>query len=585
VETKARTLVDSLVRAATAEGEGLRILDRRGTETWLAWSDVYARARGVAGGLRALSVRRGERVALVYPSTAEFFDTFFGVLLAGAVPVPLYPPVRLGRLDEYLARTAGMIEAAGARLVLADRRVALLLGDAVDRARPALGCRTLDEIERRDECDPREVAANDLGLVQFSSGTTGEPRPVALSHRALLAQTDAILSFLPPPDGTHRCGVSWLPLYHDMGLIGAVLTALVRPGTLVVIPPEAFIARPATWLQAISRYRALISPAPNFAYSFCLQRIRDEEMEGVDLASWRMALNGAEQVVPDVMRAFARRFSRWGFDERALTPVYGLSEAALAVTFGEIDRPFLSLRFDRERLAAGAARESSEGRELASVGRPIPGIELRVVDATGQVVPDGTVGTIECRGPSLMDGYLGQPEATARVLREGWLNTGDLGFLSHGQLFLAGRAKDVLLLRGRKYAPEDVERAAEAVPGVRAGGVVAGTWLPEDGDTERLLVLGEARRDVPAVRYEELAKAMAAAVVNTTGLVTDRVVVLAPGTLPRTSSGKLRRHAAVQAFLAGQLGPAGRNVTATVVRSLFAYWRAWLCRRLVRGAW
>jgi fatty-acyl-CoA synthase len=579
VDSRAATLVDSLRQAAAIDGEGLRILDRRGGETWLDWREVAARARRVGGGLQALGIQRGERVALVYPSTPGFFDAFFGVSLAGAVPVPLYPPVRLGRLDEYHAKTARMIELAGARLVLADPGVARLLGETVGRARPALGCRTLDDLPL-DAGDACPVQPDDLGLVQFSSGTTREPKAVALSHRALIAQARMITGLLPVRDGVQRCGVSWLPLYHDMGLIGAVLTALVRPGTLVVIPPEVFVARPAAWLQAISRYRAIISPAPNFAYSLCVQRIRDEELEGVDLSSWQMALNGAEQAVPDVMRAFARRFARWGFEERALTPVYGLSEAALAVTFGDLGRPFVSLRFDRDLLGgAGLARESPDGREIASVGRPLPGTALRIVDANGRLLPEGSVGLVECQSPSMMDGYLGQPEATAAVLRGGWLNTGDLGFQWKGELFIAGRAKDLLLLRGRNYAPEEVERAAEAAEGVRAGCVVAVTWLPDGAETERLLVLAEARRDVAAAAYDNVAASISAAVVTAVGLVPDRVAVLQPGTLPRTSSGKLRRQDALQSFLGGRMVPPAPvtplRLGWAVARSTFAYWRAW----------
>jgi fatty-acyl-CoA synthase len=583
VQILAGTLVDSLVRASDVATEGLRVLDRRGEDTWLPWRTIHERATRVAGGLQALGVAPQERVALVFPSTASFFDAFFGVLLAGAVPVPLYPPVRLGRLEEYHARTARMIRLAGARLVLADRGVRRILGEAVDRGRPALGCLTLDELEAGDAHVVR-AETGDLGLVQFSSGTTFEPKAVALSHRALVAQATMLNTFWPDTDEVHHSGVSWLPLYHDMGLIGAVLTALVRPGTLTIIPPEAFVARPAIWLQTISRYRATISPAPNFAYALCLQRVRDEDLEGVDLSSWRVALNGAEQVVPEVMRAFARRFAPWGFKPEALTAVYGLSEASLAVTFGDIGRPLLAQRFDRELLAdAGLARESADGRELASVGRPVPGVEIRVVSRDGEVLPEGEVGVLECRGPSLMDGYLGQPEATAEALHDGWLNTGDLAFLLKNELFIAGRAKDVLLMRGRNYAPEEVELAVEEVEGVRAGCVAAVTWLPEDAETERLLVLAEARRDLSVDRYDQVASRASAAVVEALGLLPSKVLILSPGTLPRTSSGKLRRQEALRMFLAGELVPPDPvtplRMAAAVTRSSVAYLRAWWHRR------
>ncbi|HEY0510393.1 MAG TPA: AMP-binding protein, partial [Thermoanaerobaculia bacterium] len=264
---------------------------------------------------------------------------------------------------------------------------------------------------------------------------------------------------------------------------------------------------------------------------------------------WRTALNGAESVAPSVLRAFRDRFARWGFRAEAMTPVYGLSEAALAVTFSDLDGPFHSRRFDREALARDrAAREAADGREIVSVGRPVPGFRLRIVDAAGRDLPAGRVGRVWAQGPSLMDGYLDDPEATARALRDGWLDTGDLGFLHAGELYLTGRAKDVVILRGRNYAPEEIERAVEGVRGVRAGCVVAASWLPEDAPGEALALFVETPD-----AGEDLADACRAAVLGATGLAVDRVIPLAPGTLPRTSSGKLRRGEALRLYLAGDL--------------------------------
>jgi acyl-CoA synthetase (AMP-forming)/AMP-acid ligase II len=577
------TLVDLLRRAAGSPGAGLRILDRQGSETWLSWPAVYDRARRLAGGLRRVGVGGGERVALVFPTCASFFDAFFGTLLAGATPVPLYPPERLGRLDEYHGRTANMLGAAGARLVLADPRVRRLLGETVALARPPLGCLSPDDLERVPwEADA--VRPSDLALVQFSSGTTREPRAVALSHRAVVAQAVTLNRFWPDTAEVSHSGVSWLPLYHDMGLIGCVLPALERPGTLTLLPPETFVASPAAWLRAISTYRGTISPAPNFAYGHCLRRIADADLAGVDLSCWRVALDGAESVVPRVARDFVRRFSAWGLRAEALTPVYGLSEASLAVTFSALDRPFASRRFDRARLdpGAGPVRESPDGREIVSVGRPIPGVSLRIVDERGQAAPLGHVGLVECAGPSVMEGYLGEPAATAAALRDGWLRTGDLGFVFEGDLYLAGRAKDMLLLHGRNHAPEEVEQAAAGVDGVRPGAVVAASWLPEDADGERLVVFVEAARGLPAREFDRIARDCEAKVLAATALSPDRVVVLPAGSLPRTSSGKLRRQAALAEYLAGTLGPPAPvtrlRLTVALLRSALAFLRARIAR-------
>jgi acyl-CoA synthetase (AMP-forming)/AMP-acid ligase II len=571
-------LPELLERAARHDGVGLRFVDAAERAEWFGWPLVHARSFDACGRLQARGVAAGDRVALVLPTSIEFFAAFFGTLLAGAVPVPLYPPVRLGRLDEYAVRTARMLELVRARLVVTDRRVRRLLGPTVAAARPPLGCVTLDEL-REGTPRPRSVTADDLALVQFSSGSTVDPKPVALSHRAVVAQTLRLKSFWPQPEGAAiDSGVSWLPLYHDMGLIGCVLPALEHPGTLTLIPPELFIARPALWLRTISRYRATISPAPNFAYGLCLDKIRDEELDGVDLSSWRLALNGAEPVAPRVLRGFCERFRRWGFSPAAMTPVYGLSEAALAVTFSPIDAPFASRRFNREQLAReGRAVEASTGLELVSLGRPLPDFVLKVVDDAGRELGPGRVGRVLIGGPSLMEGYLDQPEATAAVLHEGWLDTGDLGFVHDGQLFLTGRAKDVLILRGRNHSPHEVEEAVGAVPGVRAGCAVAVSWLPEGDTGERLLLLVEARREVAPASYPQIVAACAAAVRAAAGLHPDHVEVLAPGTLPRTSSGKLRRSETLRRWLAGELVPpspvTALRVLAAAARSRLAFAR------------
>ena len=584
----AATLGEALARAAESEF-GLRFVDRQEEAVFTPWSELHASALRVGGALAALGVAPGERVPLVYPTGRGFFDALFGILAAGAVPAPLYPPVRLGRLGEYHRRTARMIELVGARLVLADRRVKRILGETVERARPQLGCRTLGELPAAAPLAAAvAVDPGALALVQFSSGTTVEPKPVALSHRAVAAQV-AILNDCWPALGAGRpTGVSWLPLYHDMGLIGCVFAALGLPSTLTLIPPEVFVARPAVWLRTISRYRATVSPAPNFAYSLCVTKVRDEELEGVDLSSWRVALNGAEAVAPSVLRAFRDRFARWGFPAESLTPVYGLSEAALAVTFSDLGRPFVTGRFDREALAVKRlARRDPCGLEIASVGRPLPGFELKVVAeeegdelGPGPAAPalgEGRVGRLWVRGPSLMDGYLGQPQATARALRHGWLDTGDLGFRLDGELYLTGRAKDVVILRGRNYAPEVIEHAVHDVAGARPGCAVASSWLPEGADAEMLMLFVERSREACADAAAALEAACTEAVVAETGLVPDRVVTLGPGTLPRTSSGKLRRQETLRRYLDGELAPPAPvtplRLAGALARSGMAYAR------------
>jgi len=513
---------------------GLTFLDGQERETFLSFAELYERAQRAAGGLREVGVERGDRIAIVLPTGPEFMDAFFGAVLAGAIPVPLYPPLRLGRIDEFHHRTARMLRACGARLVLSDPRISRLLGVAVAEARPPLGLRRVQHA--RALISP--ASPDDLLLIQFSSGTTVDPKAVALTHANVLANVAAIETIVPADDS--QAGVSWLPLYHDMGLIGCLLLAVDRPGPLTLIPPEVFLARPAVWLRAISRKRATISVAPNFAYGLCLRRVRERDLEGVDLSCWQLALNGAEPVAPAVLRRFSDRFARYGFDARALMPVYGLSEASLAVTFTPAGR--------RPRTIAHGARE------LASVGAPLPGIDVDVRD-----------GRIFVRGPSVMREYFGNRDATDATLRDGWLDTGDLGLLQDGELFVSGRAKDVVILRGSNHAPQEFEEALDGVAGVRPGCAAAMGIPTAEGEQLALLVETDGAADAEQIR---------ARVTERTGIRPHEVHLLAPGTLPRTSSGKLRRGEALRQLQSGELKPPDRvtllHVAKETARSLLA---------------
>jgi acyl-CoA synthetase (AMP-forming)/AMP-acid ligase II len=569
-EGGAETLAALLARAARFE-RGVRFLGPdEGDGVRLGYADLYARARGVAGALQARGLGPGERVAIVLPTSPAFYDAFFGAVLAGLVPVPLYPPVRLGRLDEYHERTGAMLRACGASLVLTDRRIRRLLGQASARA-GGVACEVVDALETREPA-PAAASPDDVAFVQFSSGTTVAPKPVQLTHRQVLANVaairGAILEAWPEGPALTHVGVSWLPLYHDMGLVGAVLVALSRPGELVLIPPELFVARPAVWLRALSRFGGTTSPAPNFAYALCAERVRDEELEGVDLSSWRIALNGAEPVTPLVLERFLERFARFGLRPEALTPVYGLAEATLAVTFSPLRERFHHRVFDRDALVRdGLARPAAEGQPLVSLGRPLPGFAVRIEDEDGEALAEGRLGRVLVRGPSTMRGYLGLPEATAAALRDGWLDTGDTGFLCGGELYLYGRAKDLLVLRGRNHAPQDVEQAVDGLEGVRTGCSAAVGLLSERGEGEELVVFVERARGA-AETDALLAERVRRRVLERTGLAPAAVHVLAPGTLPRTSSGKIRRAEAARRFLAGELRPPRRVHVAALLREM-----------------
>jgi fatty-acyl-CoA synthase len=570
--------VNDALTAAAATSNGITFVDLHEHEVFLSYGELHHRAARTAAALQSIGVAPGDRVALVLPTSPAFMDAYFGVLLAGAVPVPLYPPVRLGRLAEYHAATAGMISAVGARLVLADARTHKLLGQAVERSRPLLGCHEVTVLAGESVAGLAvNVPAKALGLIQFSSGSTADPKPVALTHHSLMAQLAALFALLPPAGQFPPLGVSWLPLYHDMGLIGCLLLAIYYPGSLVLIPPEHFLARPGLWLRAIARHHATLSVAPTFGYALAAKRVKDEELAGLDLASWQLAVCGAEPVSLAALQGFARRFAPFGFDERALRPVYGLAEASLAVTFTPPARPLAALGVDARRLAA-TGEVTAGARQIVSLGRPVPGAEVELRGAGGQVVPERTLGRIFARGPSLMAGYFGQSEATAKVLVNGWLDTGDLGFIANGELYVSGREKDAIIIRGANHSPQEFEECLGGLAGLRPGCAIAVGFMPAGGEGEELLVLAERARDATSEAHAATrVEAVRLAILERTGIRPHTVRLLPPGTLPRTSSGKLRRAEALRRFLAGELTPprgVGRaRLSLEAVRSALAFTR------------
>jgi acyl-CoA synthetase (AMP-forming)/AMP-acid ligase II len=477
-------------------------------------------------------------------------------------------------MDEYAAQTGRMIAVSGARVVVSAGGTRRLLGAAIERARPPLGCRDAADLGRVPARIARDPAPEELGLVQFSSGSTVDPRPVALTHAALAAQADALVAATAP--GPADVLVSWLPLYHDMGLIGALLATMSYPGPLVLIPPEHFLARPALWLRAIARHRGTISAAPSFAYAYVADRVHDADLERCSLATWRLALDGAEPVSAAAMRRFASRLEPHGFDPGALVPVYGLAEATLGVTFAPPGRPLAGRPVDAIRLATDGVVVPG-AREVMSVGTPLPGVAVEVRNEGGAPAGEGRLGRIFVRGPCVMAGYLGDPAGTRAALAGGWLDTGDLGFVAGGELHVHGRAKDVVVVRGANRAPEEFEAALAGVAGLRPGGAVALGFEPPGGAGEALLVLAERARGA-AEPDAAIEAAVRRAVLDQTGIAPHTVRLLEPGTLPRTSSGKLRRQEALRRHVAGTLAApravTGLRLAIEAARSQLGYLRA-----------
>ncbi|HVH72438.1 MAG TPA: AMP-binding protein [Candidatus Dormibacteraeota bacterium] len=557
----------------------------------LTFGELHRAAERLAEELARRGVPAGGHVALMLPTSRAFFISYAGILLAGAVPVPIYPPFRADRIEEYAARQSAILDNAEVCFLLTFRR-----GEAVAKLlRPRV--RSLKEvadaekvIEAANKATPPAPGAlsphlsgsrvrkgSDLAMLQYTSGSTGDPKGVMLTHANMLANIRAVgqAAELSPSDLI----VTWLPLYHDMGLIGAWLTPLHFGLPVVVLSPLAFLTRPEKWLQAFHKHRGTIAAAPNFAYELCIRKIADKDIQDVDLSSWRAALNGAEPVNPETLKRFGERFAKYGFRREAQLPVYGLAEATLGVTVPPLDRGPLVDRVERETFALKgraipAAPVDKTAISFVSSGGPLAGHEVRIVDGNGEEVPERTEGFLWFRGPSATSGYYHNPKATEALLPEGpmasdggfpWVNSGDRAYYADGEIYVTGRVKDIIIKGGRNLYPHEVEELATRAEGIRKGCVVAFGLSDEESGTEKLVVVAETReRD--AARRSVIAAKVTELVSQGLGLPPDRVELVPPGSIPKTSSGKLRREETKQLYLAGTLASGRAPAWVQIVR-------------------
>ncbi|HYA73861.1 MAG TPA: AMP-binding protein, partial [Roseiarcus sp.] len=522
----------------------------------LTYGDLADAARRAAAGLIARDIMPGDRIALMLPTSLDFFVTFFGVLFAGGVPVPIYPPTRMSQIEDHLRRQAGILRNAGASMLVTvpeGLRVGRLLRAQVETLRAVESPAAL----RLDgaEFPAPKIDASATALIQYTSGSTGDPKGVVLSHANLLANIRAMGAAMEA--SSRDVFVSWLPLYHDMGLIGAWLGCLYFGAPLYVMSPLSFLARPQSWLWAIDRCRATLSAAPNFAFELCLDKIDDAELQGLDLSSLRMVANGAEPVSVHTLRRFIDRFGRYGFRREAMAPVYGLAEDAVGLAFPPVGRGPIVDRVDREALsrdgvAKPAGPDDPKPLEVVACGRPLAGHEIRIVDEAGREVGERREGRLEFRGPSATSGYFRNEAKTKALFHEGWLDSGDRAYMANGDVFITGRIKDIIIRGGRHIYPQEVEEAIGEIPRIRKGGVaVFGVTDPALG-TEQLIAVAETRVTDAAAR-EALRASVREVAADRFGVAPDAIVLAPPRSVPKTSSGKVRRSAAKALYETGRL--------------------------------
>ena len=559
---------------ATPDRTHIRILGESGGPDDVTYDALHREAAGVAAGLLARDVLPGDTVAIMLPTSRAYFVTFAGIVLAGAIPVPIYPPARPSQLPDHLRRHIGILANAQASLlVTVPEAVPLghLLRSNLEGLRHVIVPESLTGETATALPRPRP---GDLALVQYTSGSTGQPKGVALTHQNMLANIRA-MGQAAAASGADTF-VSWLPLYHDMGLIGAWLGSMYFGVPLVVMAPQVFLTRPSRWLRAIDANRGTISAGPNFAYELCLAKISDAELEGLDLSSLRLLFNGAEPVSPATVERFTRHFAPYGLRPDAITPVYGLAESAVGLAFPPLGRGPLIDRVDREAFArsgrAGPARPGErDPLRFVACGQPLPGHEIRIVDATGHELGDRREGRIGFRGPSATAGYYRNADATRALFHDDWLDTGDLGYMAGADLYVTGRVKDIIIRAGRNLHPEELENAVGNLAGVRKGCVAVFASPDPDGGAERLVVMAETRLtgdDAPVALRSEIVSTT----VDLLGVAPDDVVLAPPRTLPKTSSGKIRRAASRDVYEAGRIG----------VRPQRLWWE--LARLRLRGA-
>lgn len=552
--------------------------DGEGSDELWSYAELDRRARAIGAELAQRGMR-GERALLLFPPGLDFVAGLFGCFYAGAVAVPAYPP----RRNRNMERIDSISADCGARVVLTAGQVTDRLAEGLLDDAPGLGALEWLAVDRVDGASAeawREpgLRSRDLAVLQYTSGSTGAPKGVMLTHGQMLANAEMILSCFE--SGRDTVGVSWLPTYHDMGLMGGVIEPLFIGRPSILMSPLAFLQKPERWLRTIARHRATTSGGPNFAYELCVQKVLPEALEGVDLSCWELAFNGAEPIRASTLDQFARRFAPLGFRREALFPCYGMAEATLIVTGGRKADPPKTLAVDGRRLdesgEAQEVRDGAEPRELVGCGRALLDETLVVVDPrTGELRRDGEVGEIWVRSRSQGLGYWNQPEATRAVFdarlaappsdeaddagrwsdsgdgRSGFLRTGDLGFLQDGELYVTGRLKDLIIVRGVNRYPQDVERTVERASDRLQPGSTVAFAIDREG-RERLVVVAEVQR-TRRTDWEDVLLSVRKLVALEHDLTPDAVVLVRLGGVPKTSSGKVQRSACREAYVAGRL--------------------------------
>ncbi len=562
------TIADALRATAAKHGHrpGFAFADPRTTERAYTWSETLEAVRARTAALYALGLRKGDRLAMVIPSAEDFVLNFMAAVLGGIVPVPMYPPVALGKVESYVKNVEHIVTSSGAKALLINKQVRPILGSVLETGAitQIVMVENLDLAASRDGNEPA-IAPEDLCFLQYTSGSTSAPKGVAVTHANLCANSKVILGPGMGIDVETDRAVSWLPLYHDMGLIGFVIAPMIAGLSCTYLPTMEFVKRPAYWIEMLSEKKATVTFAPNFAFALAARRVKDADLERWDLSHMRHLGCGAEPIQPATLRDFVAKFAKSKLPATSLLPSYGMAENTLAISFARHTTNELrvdvvdieSFRNGEARKVDPATAEPGTFVEVVCCGEIFPGHEISVRDDDGNALPERVIGEFCLKGPSVCSqGYFNNPEATAAAFRDGWLRTGDKGYLADGAVYVCGRVKDMIIVHGRNYFPTDIEWVANDVEGIRRGSAVAFAVLSASASSEQLVVVAEwTGKERPSDEaLETLKKKVTEVVQGSIGLNTWQVVLIPPGTVPKTSSGKLQRRRTKQQFEDGTLG-------------------------------
>jgi fatty-acyl-CoA synthase len=543
--------------------KGYTFLDRDSNEQFYSFERLREEAMRRAAHFRSYGLKKGDRLAMVLPEGEDFVPTFLGAVWAGIVPVPLYPPLSLGKLDSYVSTLVSILNKAKPTHLVTNDKIQSVLWTGLSKVPSVKGVITAEELRQPApagaDTAKAEVSEDDLCFLQFTSGSTSTPKGVAVTHGNLRANAWAIMRDGLQTDTDKDHGVSWLPLYHDMGLIGFVIAPMFHRVSVTFIPTLTFVRNATIWLRTIHKVKGTISFAPNFAYALAVKRAKPEQIASLDLSSMRHFGCGAEPINPTTMRSFVETFSKSGLKPHALLPCYGMAEATLAISFIGLEEDLSTDVIDvdayqQDRRAEPAHVDlvkTGKAQEFVCCGKTFPKHEVGIFDDEGKRLADRRIGEIWVRGPSVAKGYYEDPEATQKTFGNGWLKTGDYGYLVNGNVFITGRKKDIIIINGRNYDPQRMEWLVDELPEVRKGSTVAFS-RPGQG-SEELVIVVETRTQ-EAEKLKELVKQ----VINENLQLTPADVFLAPvGSLPKTSSGKLQRAKTRLQYLDGTLGKEG----------------------------